>query len=330
MSPLLRVLPLFVVLFPFVKALKWSPFPFLFYGCCYSTTTFFSLPLSLCFCFVCVCVCVSQIILCECSRLSFAPCALKSLSLNAMSHPTLYSSSLFLPCFLAPHVFCFNEEEETQELIRRRALGGRIIEYAFAPCSPALPLELLRVAAARGEKAAVCNTCCACCSPCHSPFLCLLHHLWAFVCVLVVAQVLSFEYLAPLANVLGCDCVEAREPMCTVEQDSLALQRLASALAEVELKYKFAVASVPDRKRWIRVVFSRPTYQSPESPVSVTLDLLTISVSEEEAVYEGHVMGEKWPIKVRVCNGTLEEFPLAYVDTIWLQKARVRQSPLWM
>lgn len=110
-----------------------------------------------------------------------------------------------------------------------------------------------------------------------------------------------------------------------------AAQALAAALSEIELKYKFSLSPHPSANSMIRVVFSRPTFQAPESPTFVCLDLSVTSASDNgDYVYKGAVEGHRWPIELRVTANKIHKFSEAYIDMVWDQKMALQQQKLWM
>lgn len=108
-----------------------------------------------------------------------------------------------------------------------------------------------------------------------------------------------------------------------------AMESLAAALSDIETKYKFSVSPHPEKKDVFRIVFSRPTFQSPESPVFVTLDLEIQDHNAGCTTYLGHMEGLSWPISLTVQDKKIEVFPEGYIDKIWLQKMEVRKIHRW-
>lgn len=115
-----------------------------------------------------------------------------------------------------------------------------------------------------------------------------------------------------------------------MEYNHEAMEALAAALSELETKYKFSVSPHPEHENSFRIVFSRPTFQSPESPVFVSLDLEIVAYKNGRTDYKGFMEGLEWPITLAVVGNKIESFPERYIDKIWLQKMEVRKTPRWM
>lgn len=115
-----------------------------------------------------------------------------------------------------------------------------------------------------------------------------------------------------------------------VEYNHEAMESLAAALAELETKYKFSISPHPSRYSFFRIVFSRPTFQSPESPVFVTLDLEITSYRKGHTTYVGHMEHLSWPLSLCVNENKIEVFPEHYIDKVWLQKMEIRKKARWM
>lgn len=124
--------------------------------------------------------------------------------------------------------------------------------------------------------------------------------------------------------------VEKARGRKVVDYNRDAMESLAAALSDIETKYKFSVSPHPDKKELFRIVFSRPTFQSPESPVFVTLDLKIKEHIAGRTDYLGHMEGLSWPISLTVQDKKIEVFPEGYIDKIWLQKMEVRKSHRWL
>lgn len=128
----------------------------------------------------------------------------------------------------------------------------------------------------------------------------------------------------------GAGGVEKMKSRKVVEYNRDAMEYLASALSDIETKYKFSVSPHPEKKDLFRIVFSRPTFQSPESPVFVTLDLEIQDHKAGRTEYLGHMEGLSWPISLAVQDKKIEVFPEGYIDKIWLQKMEVRKTHRWL
>lgn len=114
------------------------------------------------------------------------------------------------------------------------------------------------------------------------------------------------------------------------EYNHECMDSLAAALSDIETKYKFSVSPHPEKPNLFRIVFSRPTFQSPESPVFVTLDLEIQKHTENRTDFKGHMEGSEWPITLAIQDKKIEIFPEKYIDKIWHQKMEVRKSARWM
>lgn len=119
------------------------------------------------------------------------------------------------------------------------------------------------------------------------------------------------------------------------EETNKTLHVLAEALAATELKYKFTISPHPVKAGTARVVFSRPTFQAPESPTFVTVDVAPAPLpTDPEAAVESDGSGTlrfvgqleqfRWPLFFTVKSGVMTGFSEAYLDQAWNQKMKAR------
>lgn len=114
-----------------------------------------------------------------------------------------------------------------------------------------------------------------------------------------------------------------------MEYDREAMVALAEAFSSTALKYKFSISPHPQKECTFRVIFSRPTFQSPESPVFVTLELTMVDQQDNKYEYKGQLENTQWPILFSVSDNKLVNFPAASIDRLWSQKMTVRKKILW-
>lgn len=110
----------------------------------------------------------------------------------------------------------------------------------------------------------------------------------------------------------------------TDAEDQL-LRIITEAFATIELQYKFTVSPHPTEALAYRVVFSRPTFQLPESPTFVSMDVRAAPGDSAKRIeLTATVEHTTWLLHFTIDSGRIHGFYEAYLDQIWAQKMKTR------